>query len=171
MSFDTTRIGWISGMPRSGTTWLSQIFASSPDVRLKFCRCFPTSSSTRSTPAAVRMLGRSSFGRSMARRRRIWIRIICGKMGTCQKFPSEKSAPDHLIIKSNRFHHLVPGLLQKVADVKVIHLVRHPAATLHSWLTDQPSFQLGPNHFPSGGVARAEKQMLASTGASMIGRW
>ena len=33
-------IVWISGMPRSGTTWLSQIFASSPDVRLKFCPLF-----------------------------------------------------------------------------------------------------------------------------------
>ena len=31
---------WISGMPRSGTTWLSQIFASSPEVRLKFCPLF-----------------------------------------------------------------------------------------------------------------------------------
>jgi hypothetical protein len=37
---DKIQLGWISGMPRSGTTWLSQILASSPDVRLKFCPLF-----------------------------------------------------------------------------------------------------------------------------------
>ena len=37
---DNIQVAWISGMPRSGTTWLSQIFASSPDVKLKFCPLF-----------------------------------------------------------------------------------------------------------------------------------
>ena len=36
----TIKLGWISGMPRSGTTWLSQIFASCVDVRMKFCPLF-----------------------------------------------------------------------------------------------------------------------------------
>ena len=34
------KIVWISGMPRSGTTWLSQIFAASPAVRMKACPLF-----------------------------------------------------------------------------------------------------------------------------------
>ncbi|CUH49829.1 Sulfotransferase domain protein [Ruegeria atlantica] len=130
-------------MPRSGTTWLSQIFASSPDVRLKFCPLFSYefkhALDASSSPDAWKTFFQNVYDTPSPFMDQDHLR----KDGHVPEFPSEGSAPDHLIIKSNRFHHLTSDLLQKVTDVKIIHLVRHPAATLHSWLTN-------PTEFPDG---------------------
>jgi Sulfotransferase domain len=156
MAFAATRIGWLSGMPRSGTTWLSQIFASSPDVRLKFCPLF--------SYEFKHALNEQSTSEDWLR---FFEEVYCTpspymdqehlrKDGLVPGFSNKKAAPGHLVVKSNRFHHLTPSLLCKVRDAKVIYLVRHPAATLFSWLSNPTEFpgDADPAHEWRSGACR-----------------
>lgn len=140
MPFDATRIGWISGMPRSGTTWLSQIFASSPDVRLKFCPLFSYEFKHAVNADSSAREWEEFFRQVYHTRSPYMDQEHLRKNGLVPEFSSRASAPDHLIIKSNRFHHLIPDLLEKMTGARIIYLVRHPAATLHSWLTNPTEF-------------------------------
>tara|TARA_R110001592_G_scaffold363300_1_gene683442 strand:- start:25260 stop:26090 length:831 start_codon:yes stop_codon:yes gene_type:complete len=140
---DKIQIGWISGMPRSGTTWLAQIFASSPDVRLKYCPLF--------SYKFKNALDESSTSEQ-------WINLLTKvyqtnsefldqdhlrKHGLVPFFEEKHKHPQHLIIKSNRFHNLTPHIMKSNDQIRFIHIVRHPCATIHSWLTNTSEF---PSH-------------------------
>lgn len=138
------QVGWISGMPRSGTTWLSQIFASSPEVRLKSCPLFSYEFKNK--------LNEKSTAEE-------WERLFLDVFNTNSEFLdqqhlrknelvpsfSKSHNPTHLMIKSNRFHHLTPYILKLNQGVRIIHIVRHPCATIHSWLSNTREFPLGSN--------------------------
>lgn len=63
--------------------------------------------------------------------------------GNVPVFPERSTDPLVLAIKSNRFHHLTPGLIEKCPEIRWIALVRNPCAAIHSWLTN-------PLEFPAG---------------------
>lgn len=142
MAFDRNRIGWLSGMPRSGTTWLSQIFASSREVKVKFCPLFSyefkNALDRESSAEDWERFFEAVYGTGSAYMDQDHLR----KDGLVPTFDRLDDA-DLLLIKSNRFHHLMPDLLSKVSGAKLIYLVRHPAAALHSWLSN-------PTEFPEG---------------------
>lgn len=138
-------VAWLSGMPRSGTTWLSQIFASSPQVRLKFCPLFSYefkhALNERSTGEDWRRFFADVYRTPSPYMDQEHLR----KDGLVPEFYEKYANPEHLLIKSNRFHHLIPNLFKNVPDAKVIYLVRHPAATLYSWLSNPTEFPAGAN--------------------------
>jgi hypothetical protein len=65
------------------------------------------------------------------------------KRGGVPQFEIKDEEPEYLVIKSNRFHHLLPGLMEKHPSIRGIAIVRHPCASIHSWLTN-------PLEFPAG---------------------
>lgn len=137
------RVVWLSGMPRSGTTWLGQILASHPDVRLKYCPLFSYEFAGRcdanSTPAQWAELLREVYERPSRFLDQEFLRAD----GSVPRFPVRSAVPPVLAIKSNRFHHLSDAILGSVPSLRWIAVVRHPAATIHSWITN-------PTEFPSG---------------------
>lgn len=140
MAFDPSRIGWLSGMPRSGTTWLSQIFASSPDLKLKFCPLFSYEFKHALNESSSAEDWQRFFADVYRTQSPYMDQEHLRKDGLVPVFRDKKAKPDHLLIKSNRFHHLIPDLLHKVPAAKVIYLVRHPAATVYSWLSNPTEF-------------------------------
>lgn len=132
-------------MPRSGTTWISQIFASSPDVRMKFCPLFSyefkNALNEESTPNQWRDFFDAVYHTPSPYMDQEHLR----KDGLVPNFGVPKEDPNHLMIKSNRFHHLIPHVLEKAPDLRVVYLVRHPAATLYSWLDNPTEFPAGAN--------------------------
>lgn len=139
------RVAWISGMPRSGTTWLSQIFASSPDVRLKSCPLYSyefknaldeNSTATQWTELFEKVYRTNSEFLDQGHLR---------KHGLIPSFADKKDHPGHLVIKSNRFHNLTPHILRLNDDIQFIHIVRHPCATIYSWLSDPGEFPASAN--------------------------
>lgn len=135
-------VGWISGMPRSGTTWLSQIFASSPDVRLKFCPLFSYEFKNlldeKSSVDDWNKLFLDVYNTKSEYLDQNYLR----KDGLLPEFSIKRENPKHLFIKSTRFHNLIPHILVLNEEIRFLHLVRHPCATVHSWLTN-------PKEFPS----------------------
>jgi len=134
------QVSWISGMPRSGTTWLSQIFASSPDVRLKFCPLFSYEFKNSLDERSSSEQWQEMFFSLYETRSEFLDQDHLRKYGLIPRFDDKRDAPGHLMIKSNRFHNLTPYILRLNENVRFVHIVRHPCATIYSWLTDPREF-------------------------------
>lgn len=142
------RAVWLSGMPRSGTTWLGQILASHPEIRLKYCPLFSYEFAGRcdasSSPAEWAALLRDVYEREG----RFLDQEFLREDNLVPRFALRAIEPQVLAIKSNRFHHLSGAILDALPTLQWIAVVRHPAATIHSWLTN-------PTEFPAGADPRA----------------
>ena len=136
------KVGWIAGMPRSGTTWLSQIFASSPDVRLKFCPLFSYEFKNLLDEDSSSEDWEKLFFDVYRTHSEYLDQEYLRKQGLVPTFSDKKENPCNLFIKSTRFHNLIPHILKLNIGIRFVHLVRNPCATIHSWLTN-------PNEFPS----------------------
>ena len=138
-------IAWISGMPRSGTTWLSQIFASSPDVRLKSCPLFSYEFKNALDESSSAEQWDKLFSALYQTNSEFLDQGHLRKHGLVPSFEEKNEYPGHLIIKSNRFHNLIPHILKLNDQVLFVHIVRHPCATIYSWLSNPREFPAHAN--------------------------
>lgn len=143
------RVIWVAGMPRSGTNWIGQIFASNPDVRFKLCPLFSydfkNALDERSDADAWHRLLEATYSTHSDYLDQEYLR----KEALVPNFAQRNPQPSTLTIKSTRFHHLLPRLLELVPTANVVGIVRDPRAAIHSWLTN-------PLEFPSGADPRTE---------------
>jgi len=130
----------ITGMPRSGTSWLSQIFDSSPQVCFRLSPLFSyefknQADETTNKDDWTRILrgayrSQSEFMHQQIRR----------EQGTYPTFPQKSSSPRWLVIKDTRFHNLTERLLVLFDNIKVIALIRNPCGAINSWLQSSNEF-------------------------------
>lgn len=131
MSYD--RIISIHGAPRSGTSWLGQIFDSNPEVRYKFQPLFAYSFKDR---LHVRSDKREivDFYNELYRYEDEFLDQADKKeKGTYPNFQLKSSAPKSLVTKMVRYHYLIPTLIEKLDHIKFIAIVRNPCGALNSW--------------------------------------
>lgn len=133
---------WLSGMPRSGTTWVSQIFASSPDVRLKFCPLFSYEFKNALTESSSAEDWRELFSAVYKTESEYLDQNYLRQDGLVPEFDDKNRYPSHLAIKSTRFHNLTDRMLELNPNLKFIHIVRDPRASIYSWISN-------PYEFPS----------------------
>ena len=115
------KIGWISGMPRSGTTWLSQILASSPDVRLKFCPLFSYEFKNALNENSSAEDWKNLFADVYRTKSDYLDQEYLRKEGLVPSFQDKRESPGHLIIKSTRFHNLIPHILKLDDQIQFLH--------------------------------------------------
>lgn len=131
----------LTGMPRSGTSWLSQIFDSSPSVRFRlsplFSYEFKNELDEHSGPAAWRSL----LERAYRSENEFMDQTYRRRAGEYPSFVEKEDHPRALVIKDTRFHNLIEPMLAHVDNLKVVAIVRHPCGAIHSWLT-------APREFP-----------------------
>ena len=137
------RLVVLDGMPRSGTSWLAQIVESCPLVRYRLSPLF-----------AYEFKGRIDASSN----RQDWLQLLADVYASDNVYMTRKeeradgrypvfrervARPPVLALKFDRFHDLLPKLLQYFADdeLRVVFLVRHPCGAIHSWLT-------APREFP-----------------------
>ncbi|HMP79807.1 MAG TPA: sulfotransferase [Pirellulaceae bacterium] len=122
----------IHSVPRSGSSWLGQIFNSSPQVIYKyqplFSYAFKNALSPQSTRAEI-----IAFFESIATRKDDFLdQTEAVQRGIYPQF--EKRQPgSHVVYKEVRYHHILENLLAQDEELKIIGLVRHPLAVLASW--------------------------------------
>ena len=135
------KVIWLTGMPRSGTTWISQIFASNPDVRVKFCPLFSYAFKNALNENSTAEEWKNFFMSVDTTKDDYMDQKHLISKGLIPDF-TKKNNPQILLIKSNRFHNLTESILNKYSNVIFISIVRDPCATIHSWLSN-------PLEFPS----------------------
>lgn len=128
----------IFGVPRSGTTWLSQIFNSNPDVALRFQPLF-----------SYGHKGSLTEHSSAEEIRAFFEEILCTQdafatmTSEMQKnYPTfQKSArPTHIVFKETRYLNIIENILYQCSEVKIIGIVRNPLAVLASWISAPKEF-------------------------------
>lgn len=134
------RVAVITGMPRSGTSWVGQIVESCPAVRYKMSPLFSWTFKNALGPGASReeweRLLRAAYetpGEFLDQTHR-------RAAGEYPVFRERMEDPPMLVLKFNRFQGLVPELLDLFPELRMLSVVRHPCGAIHSWLTARGEF-------------------------------
>lgn len=123
----------IFSVPRSGSTWIGQIFNSSPDVKFSYQPMFAE-------------LFRDRVGvRSTAEELEAYLDEICHseddflsqkddkKKPSVLTFPKHSGEPDFFVFKEVMFLYMIPVFLDRLKTMKVIYIMRDPLDVLTSW--------------------------------------
>lgn len=124
---------FLLGMPRSGTTWLSQILESHPDVCLRFSPnySYPLKNSIDVDATTEQWLthlkaARESNDEFMTHA----YRRTTGELPTWNK---RSDLCRLFCIKDTRFHEAYWTALDRLSGAKIIYLVRDPRTAIASW--------------------------------------
>ncbi|SDI94247.1 sulfotransferase domain-containing protein [Alteribacillus bidgolensis] len=122
----------IHGVPRSGTSWLGQIFNSLLNTRYKFqplfSYAFKDAINIRSSKSEIMGYYEKLYSTNdefLDQTKQI-------EKGYYPQF-NKLNSPDTLVTKMVRYHYLIPKLLEEVENIKIIAIVRNPFEVLSSW--------------------------------------
>lgn len=128
----------IFGVPRSGTSWLSQIFNSHPDVAMRFQPLFSYAHKARIDAQSDRAAIETFFDEILHSEDRF--ALMASDFHRDYPRFAKSPRPTHIAFKETRYLHIVENLLRQCPDLRVIGLVRHPLANLASWIRAPKEF-------------------------------
>jgi len=142
MSFNL--VASIHGAPRSGTSWLGQIFNSHSDVIYKFQPLFAYRFKDRlsydsSQEDVVAFLEELYWVTNDDFISGNWPKINTNNEFIIKSFTKEKQ-PNVMIMKEVRYHHLIEKFIKSVPEMKIIGIVRNPCAVINSWIQSPREF-------------------------------
>lgn len=129
----------IHSVPRSGSTWLGNIFNSHPNVAFRyqplFSYAFKDKLNEKSTKEEI-----INFFENIKSSSDEFIHQTDGiEKGIIPSF--DKRDTDHICYKEVRYHNLLQNMLEKDKELIVIGLVRNPMAVIYSWLNAPKEFK------------------------------
>lgn len=130
----------IHGAPRSGTSWLGEIFNSSPSVAYRYQPLFSYAFKGRLSNQSSRE-DVSQFFDDLKKTEDPFV-LQTGKARLARRelaFP--KSEITHLVYKEVRYHNLLHMLMERQPTLRLIAIIRDPAEVLASWLNAPREFQ------------------------------
>ncbi|HRC31998.1 MAG TPA: sulfotransferase domain-containing protein [Bacteroidia bacterium] len=130
----------IHSVPRSGSSWLAQIFNSAPHVVVKFQPLFSyafknylnensTCEDISNFFAQISLSDDAFINQSQQR-----------DIGIYPTFKKDKNLT-HIIYKEVRYHHIIKNLLMKDKEIILFGLIRNPFAVINSWLNTPREFR------------------------------
>lgn len=132
----------IHSVPRSGSSWLGQIFKSSRHVEFRYQPLF--------SYAFKDFLGPNSprerifeFMKAIHSSQDDYIHQRIKEVYVDYPDLGERYDVTHLIWKEVRYHHILENLMTQVPELQLVALVRHPCAVLDSWLHSPREFKPG----------------------------
>lgn len=163
MAEDPIPVLGIHGAPRSGTSWLGQIFNSSEQVAYRYQPFFSYAFRGRIREDSDAGTMREVFRQLTASRDPFLLQVGEGRLAReTPTFPKQETT--HLVYKEVRFHDLLPGLLGRIPEFRAIGLVRDPRATLASWFR-------APREFDPGWDKEAEWRHAEKKNAGLRENW
>ena len=131
MTFATVSI---HGVPRSGTSWLGQIFNSHPEVAYRHQPLFSHRFKNRLDKHFSAVQLSQFLDELYACNDDDFINDQWEESRVLPFEFSKSEAPATMVMKMVRFHHLVARMLELNPELRVIGIVRHPCAVINSWL-------------------------------------
>jgi hypothetical protein len=122
----------IQSVPRSGSSWLGQIFKSSPFVEFRFQPLFSYAFKGAVGPDSKRAEMLSFFKGILDTQDD----FVLQRTEVHVEYPvlSQRADVTHLVMKEVRYNHVVRHMLEQLPELKLVGLVRHPCAVLDSWI-------------------------------------
>lgn len=133
------QVAVIQSVPRSGSSWLGQIFRSSPHVAFRYQPLFSYAFKDRLGLGSTREDCLQFFQELRHTKDPFVLQRSADYYKDYPNMPDREDA-DHLVFKQVRYHHILRHLLGLVPEMKVIGLVRHPCATMDSWINAYREF-------------------------------
>lgn len=130
----------IFGVPRSGTSWLGQIFNSSPEIRYAH------------QPMSAEAFRDKIHARNSGKEMRAYLQEIYDSKEDylTQKdgkekakrffFDKESDTPPIFAFKEAMYLYMIPHFLRNISDMKVVLLLRNPYDVLTSWYNAPKEF-------------------------------
>ncbi|MFZ4451740.1 sulfotransferase family protein [Salibacterium aidingense] len=123
----------IHGAPRSGTSWLGQLFDSSPKTQYKFQPLFSYTFKDYLNLYSNEQAINDFFESVYSTKDNFLDQQDKKEMGYYPIFENKSTQPNSLVIKMVRYHYLIKHLLSHAPHLKVIGIVRHPCGAMNSW--------------------------------------
>lgn len=136
------------GMPRSGTSWLGQLFDSSPDVAYRLEPIFSYAFKNVVDEHSTKEEYNNFFDGIYHSQDDFLLQTDKRVAGTYPVFRKDDSQ-SVLVFKTTRFHNLLGTMLTYFDNLKMVSIVRHPCGAICSWLNT-------PREFPSTADPRTE---------------
>lgn len=127
----------IFGAPRSGTSWLGQIFNSSQNVAYRFQPLFSFSFKGRLNEKSSREDISKFYGELLETEDSFVLQStnVSGRKETS----FSKIQASYLVWKEVRYLHIIENILQQT-DTRIIGIIRHPCGVINSWINAPKEF-------------------------------
>lgn len=129
----------IHGLPRSGTSWVGEIFNSCPSVAYRYQPLFSYAfKDYLATDCSAKNL--DSFFKEILETQDPF--VLCSderKKGLLPRF--EKTKINTIVYKEVRYHQILPKLLSLNTGLKLVLVLRNPMAVVSSWLLAPREFR------------------------------
>jgi Sulfotransferase domain len=130
----------IHSVPRSGSTWLGEIFNSNEKTLYKLQPLFSYAFKDRLNENSSKDEIDLFFKELVLKKDNFLDQTDKKEKGVIPTF--NKNKPSNFIIyKEVRYHHILRNLLEKDNELKVIGLVRNPLSVINSWLRAPKEFR------------------------------
>jgi len=153
----------VHGVPRSGTSWVGQIFNSHPNVAYRYQPFFSYAFRDKIDDTASASSMRQLFA-DLLHSEDDFVHQK-GPARLARHLPEfQKQEATRLIYKEVRFHHLMRPILERLPEARIIGIVRDPRAVLASW------FQ-APREFESTWDPQAEWRLAKKKNRGLLENW
>jgi len=130
----------INGAPRSGTSWLGQLFNSSPEVNFKFQPFYSYAFRDKLNIEDDKTKARKFFDELYSTKEEYLDRKEQIKDGIYPSFDIKKEEAPVLALKSVKYHYFVPKFLKELEDFFLVAIIRNPKAVMNSFLNAPREF-------------------------------
>ena len=129
----------IFGVPRSGTSWLSQIFNSHPDVISRSQPLFSFGHKGRLTDHST--CDEINLFFDEITHTQDPFALMKGGMHKSYPLFEKSLEPTYISFKETRYLHIIENMLNQCPEIKIIGIVRNPLACLASWTQAPKEFK------------------------------
>ena len=131
------RVIGIYGSPRSGTSWLGQIFDSSPDVRYQMHPFYSWQFRDILHPRSTKEEIDDYFRRVYESDDHYLLQLERRAQGVYPSWKIKDEQPENLVYKEVTTIYLLPILLERASSFKAVIIVRNPFDAMTSWYNDK----------------------------------
>ena len=153
----------IHGAPRSGTSWLGQLFNSCPTVAYRYQPFFSHAFRGRIGEASDAGAIGAFFSDLVDTTDDFVLQQGAGSLAAAPP-AFDKVRPTHLVYKEVRFHQLLPILLERMPALRAIGIVRDPRSVIASWTN-------APREFDPAWSIEAEWRSALKKNAGLDENW